>query len=42
MHGGIDMNALAEELNAALADGVAWRLLSTLGKRMYFPKGIVS
>jgi aspartate/methionine/tyrosine aminotransferase len=36
------MNALAEELNKALADGVAGRLLSDLGKRMYFPKGIIS
>jgi aspartate/methionine/tyrosine aminotransferase len=36
------MNALAEELNTALSGGVAWRLLSSLGKRMYFPKGIIS
>ena len=36
------MNALAEELNEALAGGVAARLLSDMGKRMYFPKGIVS
>ena len=36
------MNALAEELNGALAGSVASRLLSDLGKRMYFPKGIIS
>ena len=36
------MNALAEELNEALAGSVASRLLSDLGKRMYFPKGIIS
>jgi aspartate/methionine/tyrosine aminotransferase len=36
------MNALAEELNKALAGGVAERLLSELGKRIYFPKGIVA
>ncbi|MGA2547398.1 MAG: aminotransferase class I/II-fold pyridoxal phosphate-dependent enzyme [Rectinemataceae bacterium] len=36
------MNALAEELNDALADSAALRLLSDIGRRMYFPKGIVS
>ena len=36
------MNALAEELNAALAGSVAEGLLSELGRRMYFPKGIIS
>jgi aspartate/methionine/tyrosine aminotransferase len=36
------MNALAEELNRALAGSAAERLLSDLGRRMYFPKGIVS
>jgi aspartate/methionine/tyrosine aminotransferase len=36
------MNALAEELNKALAGSVAERLLSELGRRMYFPKGIVA
>jgi aspartate/methionine/tyrosine aminotransferase len=36
------MNALAEELNEALAGSVAERLLSELGRRMYFPKGIIS
>jgi aspartate/methionine/tyrosine aminotransferase len=37
-----DMNALAEELNAILAGTSAERLLSELGRRMYFPKGIIS
>jgi aspartate/methionine/tyrosine aminotransferase len=36
------MNALALELNEALKGSVADRLLSDLGRRMYFPKGIVS
>jgi aspartate/methionine/tyrosine aminotransferase len=36
------MNALAEELNRTLAGSVASRLLSEMGKRMYFPKGIIS
>ena len=36
------MNALAEELNEALAGSAAEPLLSDLGRRMYFPKGIVS
>ncbi len=36
------MNALAEELNAILAGSAAERLLSDMGKRMYFPKGILS
>jgi aspartate/methionine/tyrosine aminotransferase len=36
------MNALAEELNANLAGSVAERLLSDMGRRMYFPKGILS
>jgi aspartate/methionine/tyrosine aminotransferase len=36
------MNALAEELNGALAGSAAGRLLSELGRRIYFPKGIVS
>ncbi len=35
------MNALALELNAALDGTVAGRLLSSLGKRLYFPKGII-
>lgn len=36
------MNLLAEELNTALAGSVADRLLSDMGRRMYFPKGILS
>lgn len=36
------MNALAEELNKALAGTVAERLLADMGRRMYFPKGILS
>ncbi|HET7839016.1 MAG TPA: aminotransferase class I/II-fold pyridoxal phosphate-dependent enzyme, partial [Rectinemataceae bacterium] len=36
------MNALAVELNDILAGSVAERLLSEMGKRMYFPKGILS
>jgi aspartate/methionine/tyrosine aminotransferase len=36
------MNALATELNSALAGSVADALLSGLGRRMYFPKGIVA
>jgi aspartate/methionine/tyrosine aminotransferase len=36
------MNPLAEELNRTLENSVAWRLLSSMGKRMYFPKGILT
>lgn len=36
------MNALAEELNRALDGTSAGRLLSAIGTRMYFPKGILS
>ncbi len=36
------MNPLAEELNETLRNSVAWRLLSDMGKRMYFPKGILT
>lgn len=36
------MNALAHELNAVLDGTVAGRLLSSLGKRLYFPKGIIA
>lgn len=36
------MNPLAEELNAVLADTSALRLLSDMGRRMYFPRGILS
>ncbi len=35
-------NPLAEELNVILANTVAGRLLSDLGERMYFPKGIIA
>jgi aspartate/methionine/tyrosine aminotransferase len=38
----IIMNPLAEELNAALAGTAVERLLSDLGRRMYFPKGILT
>jgi aspartate/methionine/tyrosine aminotransferase len=36
------MNALAEELNRSLDGTCAGRLLSAIGTRMYFPKGILS
>ena len=36
------MNELAVQLNAALEDSCAYPFLSELGKRMYFPKGIVA
>lgn len=36
------MNILAEELNAVLANSVAGELLSDFGRRIYFPKGIVT
>ncbi len=36
------MNALANELNAALSGTVADALFSALGRRLYFPKGIVA
>ena len=36
------MNALASELNSALAGSIADALLSDLGRRLYFPKGIVA
>ncbi|HQJ22973.1 MAG TPA: aminotransferase, partial [Rectinema sp.] len=36
------MNQLAEELNAILAGTVAERLLSEMGRRMYFPRGIIT
>ena len=38
----IDMNRLAEELNQTLSDSIAYGFLSPLGRRMYFPKGIVA
>ncbi|MDR3334288.1 MAG: aminotransferase class I/II-fold pyridoxal phosphate-dependent enzyme [Treponema sp.] len=36
------MNSLAEELNTLLTGTVAGRLLSDLGRRLYFPKGIIA
>jgi aspartate/methionine/tyrosine aminotransferase len=36
------MNRLAVELNNVLDDCCAGRLLSSLGKRLYFPKGIIA
>lgn len=36
------INPLATELNAILAPTIAGRLLSDLGKRLYFPKGIIA
>ncbi|MDR1059512.1 MAG: aminotransferase class I/II-fold pyridoxal phosphate-dependent enzyme [Treponema sp.] len=36
------MNVLAEELNAVLDGTVAGRLMSQLGRRLYFPNGIVA
>jgi len=36
------MNTLAVELNTVLDGTVAGRLLSSLGKRLYFPKGIIA
>jgi aspartate/methionine/tyrosine aminotransferase len=36
------MNPLAAELNLVLEDTIAGRLLSNLGRRFYFPKGIIA
>jgi aspartate/methionine/tyrosine aminotransferase len=36
------MNPLAQEMNAVLDGSVAGSLLSDLGKRLYFPRGIVA
>jgi aspartate/methionine/tyrosine aminotransferase len=36
------MNPLADELNKTLEGTVAGRLLSNLGRRFYFPKGIIA
>ena len=36
------MNPLADELNTILAGTIAGRLLSNLGQRFYFPKGIIA
>jgi aspartate/methionine/tyrosine aminotransferase len=38
----ISMNPFAEDLNRILEGSAASRLLSELGRRMYFPKGILS
>jgi len=37
-----NMNPLATELNEILEETVAGRLFSNLGKRLYFPKGIIA
>ena len=37
-----NITPLAEELNKALASSIAGRLLSDLGTRLYFPKGIIA
>jgi aspartate/methionine/tyrosine aminotransferase len=37
-----NINPLAQELNAVLAPCVAGRVLSDLGNRLYFPKGIIA
>ena len=37
-----NIHSLAEELNEALAGCTAGRLLSDLGRRIYFPKGIIA
>jgi len=37
-----DMHPLASELNAILEGTIAGRLLSNLGRRFYFPKGIIA
>ncbi|MDR1390735.1 MAG: aminotransferase class I/II-fold pyridoxal phosphate-dependent enzyme [Treponema sp.] len=36
------MNPLAVELNTVLENSVAGRLLSSLGRRLYFPRGIIA
>ena len=36
------MNPLADELNTVLEGTIAGRLLSNLGRRFYFPKGIIA
>jgi aspartate/methionine/tyrosine aminotransferase len=36
------MNPLADELNAVLDETVAGRLMSNLGRRFYFPRGIIA
>ena len=36
------MNPIAEDLNRTLADTAVPRLLSDLGRRLYFPRGVVA
>ena len=36
------MNPLAQELNETLKDSVVGELISQMGKRLYFPKGIIA
>ncbi|MDL2229026.1 aminotransferase class I/II-fold pyridoxal phosphate-dependent enzyme [Treponema sp. OttesenSCG-928-L16] len=36
------MNVLAQEINSILKGSAAERLLSSLGRRLYFPKGIIA
>ena len=36
------MNELAQELNDALAGTTAGSLLSDMGRRLYFPRGIIA
>jgi aspartate/methionine/tyrosine aminotransferase len=38
----IGMNILAEELNNTLKGTIAGRMLSKVGRRLYFPKGIIA
>ncbi|HOF85608.1 MAG TPA: aminotransferase class I/II-fold pyridoxal phosphate-dependent enzyme [Treponemataceae bacterium] len=38
----INLNPLAEELNAILSQSLAGQFLSDLGTRLYFPKGIIA
>lgn len=42
MANNITINPLAQELNAALGACIAGRMLSDLGIRLYFPKGIIA
>jgi len=42
MANNITINPLAQELNAALGSCIAGRMLSDLGIRLYFPKGIIA
>jgi aspartate/methionine/tyrosine aminotransferase len=42
MYEEVEMNTIAAELNKVLENTIAGDLLSDLGRRMYFPKGIVA